>query len=216
MKNLLKTLILVLISVSAFAQDQEQKVTVGFHAGFSIVGSLVKNIADSNNGNSEENVDANATPALQLTADYSISKLFSLGVAVSHQIVSINTRDFIFNDPNNGMERIATFQTKFRRSQIALRPLFHYGNTENLDLYSGLRIGWLTRGFSEFEGEDAEGLSEEIFNTDSVINPLVGGRFSFSITAFGMRYFFNENIGAGFEINLGAPYIANVGLSARF
>jgi len=215
MKNILKILIVLLISVSAYAQSDEHKVTVGVHAGYSLVGSIIKNIADSNPNNSEDNVDANVTPVLQATADFSLSNVFSLGVAVSHQVVSIDATDFVFND-NTGLERISTFTTSFRRSQIAIRPLFHYGNIENLDLYSGLRIGWLTRGFTDFEGEDIEGITEEIFDSNTGINPLVGGRFSFSVTAFGLRYYFTDNIGAGFEINLGAPNLASVGISARF
>ncbi len=216
MKTLLKTLFLILISISAFAQSDEHKVIVGFHTGYSPVSLLENIITGINVENSRDNIDASLTPALQLTADFSLNRFVSLGLAVSHQTVSIDATDFNFIDIDTGLDRIATFQTTFRRSQVAIRSLYHYVNSEKIDLYSGLRLGWVTRSFNDFEGEDIEGITEEIFNPDTRPSPFIGGAFSFSITAFGMRYFFADNIGAGFEINLVNPYIANVGISARF
>jgi opacity protein-like surface antigen len=150
---------------------------------------------------------------MQLSFDYGLSKVVSLGLAFSHQRVSINATDFTYTD-DNGYPRTETFNTSFRRTQVALRALFHYGNVDQLDMYSGIRIGILNRGFKNFEGPNAADLDETIF--EDTVDVLSGNRFSGSITAFGLRYYFTENIGAGFELNLGAPYIANIGVSGRF
>ncbi len=210
MKNFLTTLILFAVFISANAQNDDYKMVAGIHAGYSLTGALVKNIADVD---PSSNIDATAIPAMQLTFDYGLSKLFSIGAAVSYQNVSINVTDYSFID-GEGNSRTETFKTNFNRSQIAIRPLIHYANNDKLDLYSGFRIGILSRGFSDFKGDNVSDIDEEVF--DGTSTALSGSRFSFGITAFGLRYYFTDNIGAGLEINWGAPYITNIGVSARF
>jgi len=107
-----------------------------------------------------------------------------------------------------------------------LRPLFHYANNDDLDLYSGFRIGFTKNKFKakstidnsiiEDLGIDDLGIDDlgidflDILNLNSIITP------SFAFTAFGLRYYFTDNIGAGFEINIGAPYITALNINARF
>ncbi len=211
MKFLLTTICILFITITLNAQSEDYKLVVGVHAGYSLTGSVVKALAEGGGLNSD--VNATTIPALQLSVDYGISKIVSLGIAYSFQRVSIDATDFSYTDVN-GNFRTETFKTSFNRSQIAIRALFHYGNVDDLDMYSGIRIGALTRGFKDFEGTDADDLDENIFEDTSSV--LSGTRFSGSITAFGLRYYFAENFGAGFEVNLGAPYIINIGVSGRF
>lgn len=210
MRNLFTTLFLLLAVLTVNAQNEDYKMTAGIHAGYSLTGALVKTIADTD---PTSTVNATAIPAMQVTFDYGLSKLFSLGLAFSYQTVSLDATDFTYVDTDLNT-RTETFKTSFRRTQIAIRPLIHYGNSDKLDMYSGFRIGLLSRGFSDFKGDNAEDLDGSIF--DGTLNPLSGTRFSGCITAFGIRYYFTDNIGAGLEINTGAPYIVNAGVSARF
>jgi len=211
MKFLLSTICILFITLTSYAQSEDYKVVVGVQAGYSLTGTVVKALAEGGGLNSD--VNASAIPALQLSVDYGLSKVVSLGIAYSYQTISIDATNFSYTD-ENGDARTETFKTSFNRSQIALRALFHYGNVDKLDMYSGIRIGALSRGFKNFEGENADDLDESVF--DETTDVLSGTRFSGAITAFGLRYYFTENIGAGFEINLGAPYIANIGVSGRF
>ena len=211
MKNLFTTCFLMLAVLSVQAQNEDYIMTAGLHAGYSLTGSVIKGISESDPSST---VNTTVFPAMQLSFDYGLSKLFSIGVAASYQVVNIDATDYTYFDDEDGMQKTRSFKTKFRRSQFAIRPLLHYGNSDNLDMYSGFRIGLLYRGFTDFEGDNSEELNESIFN--SSINPLTGTRFSFGVTAFGFRYYFTDNIGAGFEVNFGAPYIVNAGVSARF
>jgi len=208
MKNLFTTLFLLLTVLTVNAQNEDYKMTAGIHAGYSLTGALAKLITDSD---PTSTVNATATPAMQLTFDYGLSKLFSLGVAFSYQRIGFDATDFTYVDQDFNT-RTETFKTSYTRTQIAIRPLIHYGNSDKLDMYSGFRIGILGRSFSDFESENGEELDETVFNGSFGL----GSRFSGCITAFGIRYYFTDNIGAGLEINTGAPYIVNAGVSARF
>jgi len=209
MKNLFITTLLVFSFLFANAQNDDYKIVVGVQAGYSLTGALIKTIGNSG---TEDALSAKSIPAMQLTFDYGISKLFSIGLAASYQTVSLDGTDWDYID-TNGDFRTETFTTKFNRSQVAVRALFHYANTDKLDLYSGVRVGLLSRGFQDLKTESGEALDDEVVFSETGLS---GTRFSGALTPLGVRYYFTENIGASLELNLGAPYISNVGVTARF
>jgi len=217
MRNLLTIFFITLITFSIQAQNEDFKMVVGVQAGYSLIGDIVKTLVDLD---PSSNSDASLIPALQFTFDYGVSKVVSVGIAGSYQSVNLEFEDFTFldiEDINNVDTRTETFKTTYRRFQIAVRTLFHYGNNDKLDMYSGIRVGILNRNFTDFEGENVDDIDEEIFESDGFnVSTGVGSRFSLAPIAFGLRGYFTENIGAGFEINIGAPYIVNAGVSARF
>ena len=220
MKIYFKILCLILFATSTFAQNEEHRFVIGVDAGYSLTGALLKTSLDLDGNFGGQPINASILPVLQGTADFSLTKVFSMGIAYSHQLVKLDAEDYSFYDTDNGFSRTETFKTNFKRTQIALRPLFHYGSG-SVDMYSGLRIGLLSRGFTDFdgveqqEGQTSDDLGRIIFEEDSGLI-LTGNRFSFGLTAFGIRYYFTENIGFGGELNIGAPYIVSGGLSARF
>ena len=220
MKIYFKILCFLLFAYSTSAQNEDHKIIIGVDAGYSLTGALLKTAFDLDNNFGGQQINASILPALQGTVDFKITKVLSMGVAYSHQIVKMDAEDYSFYDNNNGFSRTETFNTNFKRTQIAIRALFHYG-MDNVDMYSGLRVGLLSRGFTDFEGVEYQGdetsddLGRIIFEEDSGLI-LTGNRFSLGLTAFGIRYYFTENIGFGGELNIGAPYIVCGGLSARF
>jgi len=147
-----------------------------------------------------------------ITADYKINRRFSVGVAFSHQRLSISGNGFTFTD-NEDAIRSEDFRARFKRTQFAVRPLIHFGNSEKVDIYSGLRIGILSRGFSGFEAENIDGLSDAFLGL--LGKGFSGTRPSLSLTLAGLRYYFTDNIGAGIELNAGAPYLINFGVSVK-
>ncbi|MFB1004309.1 MAG: hypothetical protein QMC70_09275, partial [Bacteroidia bacterium] len=96
--------------------------------------------------------------------------------------------------------------TKVSRLNIALRPLFHYGDGDRLDLYSGIRVGYLMRNV-ETETND------ELLN---VLGDLDGNRFALGLVPFGMRYFFTDNLGVNMDLQIGTPYVVSGGIAFTF
>lgn len=210
MKSISKIMCFFFLLGQLNAQFEEDKLVIGLHAGGSLVGATIKTLA---RGTTSDGVDIKSTPALQLTADYSINRRFSVGVAFSHQRLSIRAEDFTFTEGGNEVVS-EDFKAKFNRTQFAVRPLIHFGNSDKVDIYSGLRIGVLNRGFSGFEAENIEGVSKAF--TDLLGRGFSGTRLSVGLTLAGLRYYFTEHIAAGIEINAGAPYIINCGVSTKF
>jgi len=183
------------------AQNEEYRSVVSASVGYSLTGLLVSAIET---GIGSDAVSIKSTPTLQLTYDYGINKFFSVGIAAGYQNFDFDIDNYSYTD-DSGNEVTESFNADYSRLNVALRPLFHYANNDNLDMYSGFRVGLLNNTINS-ESTDAD--------ADLGLNS--GGRFSLGLTAFGMRYYFTDNIGAGIEINVGAPYISCFNLNARF
>ena len=189
MKKQFLTLVAVFFSVSGlFAQDY--KSTISANAGVSLVGRLMSAVVnlDTINGYS-------ATPAMQLSYDYMVTDFLSAGAAVSFQ-------QFKFSD-TDGMFAI-------RRMNFAARALFHYGKSDKLDMYSGVRLGMTNWGYKI-----------DIASNDPTLTALqdskfAGFGFAPQLIAFGIRGYFTDNIGANVEFAVGAPYYMTGGISYRF
>src|SRR5690606_24788947 len=101
----------------------------------------------------------------------------------------------------NDMEQIETVNADISRLSVAVRPMFHYGSSDRLDMYSGLRVGYKT-------------LSAKHNSKDPVYDDLDTWNrsgFSFGLTAFGFRYYVSDNLGFNMEVSIGMPYAAGVG-----
>lgn len=201
-KSILFTLLCCITLLQGFSQNEEYKHVGSASVGLSLTGVFI-NLFDELDPTAT--IDIKNTPALQLTYDYGIKKFFSIGLAVGYQKFGIDAEDFTYTD-SEGIEITESFNADFSRLNIAIRPLFHYANNDDLDLYSGFRIGLLNNRFSS--DSTNEDLSIDGFEN---LN-----RLAFGVTAFGLRYYFTDNIGAGFEINLGAPYVTAFNINARF
>jgi len=203
MKNsILFTLLCCITFLQGFAQNEEYKHVGSASIGLSLTGVLI-NLLDE--ASPDATIEVKSTPALQLTYDYGIKKFFSIGLAVGYQQFGIDAEDFTYTNIDD-VDVTEDFSADFSRLNVAIRPLFHYANNDDLDLYSGFRIGVLNNRFTSDSTNDD-------LDIDGFENLT---RLSFGITAFGLRYYFTDNIGAGFEINLGAPYITAFNINARF
>jgi len=184
------------------AQNEEYKSVASASVGYSLTGALLNAFETTNEHAGTFSVKS--IPALQLTYDYGIKKFFSLGVAASYQKFGMDISNYEYTNTSNEniVEDVAA---DFSRLNVAIRPLFHYANNDKLDMYSGFRVGFVSRNINmDSTDEDFDIGTEE------------GTRPSFGITAYGIRYFITDNIGAGIEINFGAPYVTCFNLNARF
>jgi len=173
------------------AQNQDYPSTISLNGGFSLVGAMFKTLEV------QDGFKSNSYPALQLTYDHYVTKWFSMGGAASVQSMgySYNYIDQVSGDETN-------VSVDVNRINIALRPLFHYGNSGKIDMYSGLRLGYTLWNIkATVDDYDDAGLANS---------------FAPQLILFGMRGYFTENIGANFELAVGSPHYFSLGLNYRF
>ncbi|NOZ35777.1 MAG: hypothetical protein GXO80_10825 [Chlorobi bacterium] len=189
-KRVIITFFAILFAASsAFAQDYKSTATADI--GVSLVGRLISLVV---------NVDSlggySTVPVMQLSYDYMVTDFLSAGVAGAYQ-------QYKFSD-NTG-------KIVLKRMNFALRALFHYGKSDKLDMYSGIRLGMTNWG-----------LNYDVTNTDPTLaalegdNSLTGFHFSPQLVAFGIRGYFTDHIGANVEFAIGAPYYMTGGVNYRF
>lgn len=201
-KGLQLSLLFIFATFQIFAQNQDYRSTLSLNAGFSAVGSLIS-IADDFSSDTK----SYAVPAIQLTYDKGFQKWFSIGLATSYQTMGIEYKGYEYMQ--DGEVVTEDFKTNISRLNIAVRPLFHYGNINRFDMYSGLRVGvtnWSINTKSNDPNYDPE-------NDISFGNGL---NFSAQVILYGLRAYFTENLGANFELALGSPHFASFGLNYRW
>ena len=201
-KGLQLSLLFIFATFQIFAQNQDYRSTLSLNAGFSAVGSLIS-IADDFSSDTK----SYAVPAIQLTYDKGFQKWFSIGLATSYQTMGIEYKGYEYMQ--DGEVVTEDFKTNISRLNIAVRPLFHYGNINRFDMYSGLRVGvtnWSINTKSNDPNYDPE-------NDVSFGNGL---NFSAQVILYGLRAYFTENLGANFELALGSPHFASFGLNYRW
>ena len=88
-KNSILLLLIVFTIANLSAQNEDYKLTISANAGYSLSASLVKAALEASNSASGGAVETGGMPvAAQLNADYGLSKLFSIGLALSYQTIS--------------------------------------------------------------------------------------------------------------------------------
>ncbi len=192
--------------VDTYAQDYKSTVSVG--AGSSLLGLTLKGLAlkDIKDGTTSQSDIQNSTyksvPVLQLSYDLMLAKIFSIGVAGSYQH---------FNFDNKSSDEYL----HVKRSNVAIRGLFHYGNGKRIDMYSGVRLG-ATIWNTDFKIKDIDTdptLKELKKEIDDKLSGIV---FAPQLVAFGFRGYFTNNIGVFAELSVGAPAFLTAGLNFRF
>jgi hypothetical protein len=182
-------------SNSADAQKYQGESVVTLGAGYSFVGALFSNI---------QNSTTFSIPAIVVNYDYAIADNFTIGAAFSHQAMGYRFDYDYFNASNVYITE--EVKSTFTRMNFGVRPLFHFGANDDIDMYTGLRIGYQTWSYNNDSSDpDFDDGGSILFNARPTVQPL-----------FGVRYFFTQNIGFNTEIGLGSPYVAMAGLNFKF
>lgn len=189
------TFFLLMSGTTVKAQKEQGQISIGAGAGWSLIGGLFSAISGGTN-------TTFASPVWNATFDYGLSDNFSLGIAFGYQTMGINYVDYWYTN-SQGTTVTEDFKWTLSRMNIAARPLIHFGHSEDLDLYAGIRAG-ITNWGSKTESSDP--------NFDE--GQIKMGNFGFQ-ALFGTRYYFSEMIGMHFEVGLGAPYLVEGGISVR-
>jgi hypothetical protein len=224
MKYFLSFVLCTALSLPVFAQNMDHRHTFTAHAGVNVL-NVISAAADDLKPSDIDledgatinftRVDVGSVPTLNLTYDFAINKWFSVGASVGHNRFKMDFTNLDFKNPEG--ERV-TGNGGFSvgRTSINFRPLFHYGNSARLDMYSGFRVGfsiWGARAIGDLQGTDINNQLEDI-NIGGLRNAAILPQFA--ITLFGLRGYFTEHFGLGFEINAGSPYFISMGANYRF
>jgi hypothetical protein len=207
-KIIIAAAILMIIGVAmpnkAAAQKYQGQSVITGGVGFSVVGlffGLVENALDATT-----NVNSTKTPVLLGAYDYGLSDRFSIGVGYTYQSLTIKYDGYYFNGSQDSLVT-GNFTDRLTRQNFGIRPMFHFGDNDDLDIYAGLRISMVRWNYSSSRPDLGAGWASD----------LLGGASPVKAQAlFGMRYFFTENIGFNTELAIGPSYFAMVGINARF
>lgn len=209
MKKLISSsfiVLLLLIGTNSKSQNLKGQTVVTGSYGFTAVKSVVATLW------STDFIEAstNGIGAIALGVDYGLSDRFSVGLHYATQTVKGRVTDlYWFTDANNNAV-YEDFDYRMNRTHLSIVPKIHYiVDNEKFDLYSGLRVGYV-KWTKKFESKDPDFPD----NYDLDINTLKN-RVSVGLVLLGARYYFSDNIGGSFELNLGPPYIFSLGASYK-
>lgn len=207
-KSTLFTLLFVVGLMSfAQAQNEDYRLNASISYNYTFTGELLKLAQEG----AEITLNASDTqrkniPSVQLAVDYGLNNWFSIGAAISYQQIGLNLDDVSYID-STGMSVSENVESRFTRFSAAIRPLFHYANSDRLDMYSGLRIQYYAGNYED---------NSENPDVETVLDFPTKKGFGVGIVAYGIRYFVTDNIGIGWELNIGRPYVTNISVNARF
>lgn len=206
-----KILLLTFLVTAGFlttstAQNADYKHVVSATAGLNLLQIVA--LLDNIDANTAENLKIKGTASYGLTYDYGINKWFSLGGATAFNKFSVFA-DVINISLEDGTTYSGPVDLKLSRTNIAIRPLFHYFNEGKVDFYSGFRVG-VNIWSINFKADDGL-LPEDI--TGRVRDS--GAGVAFQVIPFGMRGYITPNLALGFETGLGSPHYLSAQLSYR-
>jgi hypothetical protein len=193
-------LFLVATPKQASAQKYQGQMVVTAGAGYSVAGILFGLVQDGLN--TVSTVKSTKTPVIIGGLDYGISDRFSLGAVYSYQGLSASYTSYT---TNSGDTVSGVFKDKLTRQSIGIRPLFHFGDNDDLDVYAGARFSYV---FWNYKSSRTDVNVTDFFKG-------FGSPVKFQ-AIFGARYFFSPNIGFGMELAIGPTYYVTAGINARF
>jgi opacity protein-like surface antigen len=201
------------------AQNLDYRSQIGATAGLNLwqIGGRVDNLIK---GDTVVGFYANATPTFALNYDYALKNWFSLGLNVTYNQIKIGADKVGVNINDQRYE--GEVGLNIRRTNVGLRSLFHYVNTDRIDVYSGLRLGVnvvRTGLIAETDDIPREELLEGLLGNS--FDWALGRNFSsvrpsFQVIPIGIRAYVTPNIGIGIETAIGVTYYAAANVNVRF
>lgn len=185
---------LLIVSFPAMAQRERGEEILTVSAGMSIWNIMM--------GIYDDSLNTSSTPTFDLTYDYGITKTFSLGGAVSYNSFSFINPNYSYINKSGIIVR-ESISAEYTLINVSVRPLYHWGKQENFEWFTGLRMGY---GF----------WTGEVKTTDPYYDDDIYQKDLYQIQVlFGSRAYFRENLAVTFDVGLGSPYFASLGLSLK-
>lgn len=190
----------VALPKNAEAQKFQGQIVPFGAAGYSVAGIIFTAISDGLNA---VDVKSSKTPVIIGGLDYGVSDRFSIGAVYTYQGLTAKYNSY-YADTSNVLIT-GDFKDVLSRQSIGLRPLFHFGDNDDLDVYGGARFSYVWWNYSSSRTDvDWTNIFEGF-----------GSPIKFQ-AVFGARYFFSEPVGIGMEFAFGPTYYMNIGIHARF
>ena len=150
-----------------------------------------------------------STPVIGINAEAYGSKRLSMGLYFSMQQLYMDIDYWQKNELYGPM--FYNNNATLTRLYIGGRLLYHYKNNQKVDLYSGIRFGWLHWGIRLEKDEPV--LVESILSVKSILwknRPAIG------LIPFGCRIKVNKQIAVCPELGVGAPSFLSIGTTYSF
>ena len=218
MKKLLLTTLSCCLFLSLFAQNETYRHTLTGGVGASFFGFVVDvvdgtDFSDSEFANTSDEFTINSglfrgksLPAFQVNYDYGFKKWFSLGGGISYQKFDVDFQDLQYTEDTGEQNFVESAAIDVHRLNIGIRTLFHYGNSNRIDMYSGFRLGLTNWGISA---------SSSDVGLEGDLNSVFGLLPSFQFIPFALRGYVTENLGIQFETGIGTPHMFAFGVNYR-
>jgi hypothetical protein len=192
----------------AHAQSQKLQQVATTGVGFSLVGILFSAVKDAVNNQPGANVELSNTPVIIGSYDLGLTRRFSIGPSFTYQSFTSKYTNYEYVNSNNDTI-ISTFTDRVTRTNVGIRPLFHFGgDDDDLDGYMGMRISF-TQWNVTTDNPDKTWTGEDLYDFLGT-NPV-----KFQVL-MGIRYYFVDFMGAGMELGFGPSYYFMGGLNFRF
>ena len=183
--------------------NRKGETMISASAGLSLASLFLQGVLEF-----DSDVDASSTPVFNLTGEYRVFQELGvglgLGVSATIQDIYADVKDHTYMNDIGAMVK-EDFELDVYRWQIAFVPRVYFGEFEDVDLYSGLRLGMETLSVSTTS------------NDPNVYSELdLGPSLSLAVTLIGFRYYVVDTFGFNVDLNLGSPYISSFGIQLRF
>ena len=211
-------------TLGASAQNEDYKHVVSVQSGVSLFSFFRGNIKGSTQSSDTtvafSSGQASTFPQLNFAYDHGINHWFSVGGAVSFNKSTLQLNDVIYKKTEN----LGNVTLGISRLTIGARALFHYGNANRIDMYSGVRLGigiWGVSGSSSAVNDKMDEIFKEAGGGGlwrGIIGNKLGAGFAMpqvQVIVFGLRGYVTERIGLNGELGFGSPYFASVGINYR-
>jgi hypothetical protein len=151
-------------------------------------------------------VKSTKTPVIWGGVDYGVTDRFSIGAVYTYQGLTAKYNAFQYEDDSgNVITTYGDFTDRLTRQSIGIRPLFHFGDSDDFDIYTGARLTYVFWNYNSSRNDvDVTDLFQGF---GSPIKPQF---------LLGMRYFFIPSAGFNVEFAIGPAYFMSFGLNYRF
>ncbi len=146
-----------------------------------------------------------APPAFQGNIDYALLDVISIGGAFGYQKISTIERGHVYIN-TLGQYKTEDVIVSTTRMNFAYRVLFHYVRSENLDIYSGVRMGLSYYQYSNSSNDLNYSKGSGSFNEFAFAPQIIG---------LGLRMYVYKDLAVTTELAIGYPSFFSFGLTYR-
>lgn len=192
----------------SFSQSNTYEIVTSAGTGVSFSNISLK--AATNLGLKEAGLSSRVQTTVMVNAmvDVCVKKNISIGIAYTHKQFYWTDA---FEDTIQGVPVRTNASIAVQKRNYGLRCLYHFGKSENFEIYTGLRLG-LTHWKVNISGQaDAE----SVYNTP-VSDFSIPATYPSVQLLGGFRHYLGRTFGWFGEVGIGtSPYFCSVGLNVR-